>query len=467
MTPPLRLHGVSLLLLVVCAGCAYQTYSPKPLDPERLAATYATRSTGETGLKAYMLAHGVSESAWPVARWGLKELTLLSFYFHPDLMVARAQAAAARIAVAKSRPSWGISPRVEHHSDRPSNENTPWSLGFELDIPVFGGSRGAVLVEREQIAAESAELHVGYTAWQVRVRVRDALLGLYSARRNLDFFEKEALENDALLKLLQRRLQEGMASTGEVTTARLRATQARGEVEAQKLAAERLLGVLSGALGVPLEITRALALSFTDFDTFPTSPDAASVRAQALLNRTDLRQQLLSYAATESAIKLEVARQYPEVRLSPGYFWDQSDSVWSLALGFLFPGALGNAPAIKHAMAKREVAAKEFERLQARVLAESESGAAVYRQSLEGLAAVESQTALVQKRLAETQALFAGGVADRVALVQGKLETLIAARGAWVARQAALTALGELENATQVPLGGGPLPRAYESNPEK
>ncbi|MFN0315661.1 MAG: TolC family protein, partial [Burkholderiales bacterium] len=239
----------------------HQTYSPKPLDPQRLAAVYATRSTGDVGLKDYMQAHGVS--TWPVASWGLKELTLLAFYFHPDLIVARAQAAAARTAleVAKSRPSWGIAPRVEHHSDRPPTDNTPWSLGFELEIPVFGSSRRAVLVEREQIAVETAELEVGYTAWQLRARVRDALLGLYSARRNLDLFEKEAQENEALLKLLQRRLQEGMASTGEVTTARLRATQARGEVETQKLAAERSLGVLSGALGVPLEITRALVLS--------------------------------------------------------------------------------------------------------------------------------------------------------------------------------------------------------------
>ncbi len=461
MTLPRRLHGCSLWLLVVLAGCAHQSYSPKPLDPERLAATYATRSAAETGLKTYMLAHGVSESTWPISRWGLKELTLLAFYFHPDLIVARAQVAAARTSLdlAKSRPSWGISPRVERHSERPSNENTPWSLGFELDIPIFGGSRGAVLVEREQITLESAELNIGHTAWQIRARVRDALLNLYSARRNLDLFEKEALENEALLKLLQRRFQEGMASTGEVTTARLRATQARGEVEAHKLATERSLGVLSGALGVPLEITRALVLSFTAFDSFPPPPDGSSVRAQALLNRTDLRQQLLSYAAAESVVKLEVAKQYPEVRLSPGYFWDQGDSVWSLALGFILPGALGNAPGIKDAMARREVAAKAFERLQGRVLAQSESGAAVYRQSLEGLAAMESQTSLAQKRFAETQALFAGGVADRVALVQGKLESLIAARSAWAARQAASVALGELENATQVPLRDGPLPK--------
>lgn len=453
-----RARICSVLLLVVCAGCARQSYSPKPIDPERLAAAYATRSAGEAGLKHYMLAHGVS--AWPVESWGLKELTLLAFYFHPDLNVARAQAAAARtsLELAKSRPSWGIAPRVEHHSERPASDNTPWSLGFELEIPVFGGSRRAVVVEREQIAAETAELEVGYTAWQLRAQVRDALLGLYSARRNLELFEKEAQENETLLKLLQRRLQEGMASTGEVTTARLRATQARGEVETQKLAAERSLGVISGALGVPLEITRALVLSFTGFDSFPASPEGSSVRAQALLNRTDLRQQLLSYAAAESAIKLEVAKQYPEVRLSPAYFWDQGDSVWSLALGFVLPGALGNAPAIKHSVAKREVAAKVFERAQARVLAECESSTAVYRQSLESLAAVESQTALVQKRLAETQALFAGGVADRVALVQGKLESMTAARGAWAARQAALVALGELENAMQVPLRGGPLP---------
>ncbi len=449
------------MLLMALAGCALQEYTPKPLHPERSAAVYATRSTDDRGLKRYMLAHGVSEAAWPVRQWGLQELTLLAFYFHPDLALARTRMGAARASMqaAQARRLFGLVPRAEHHSEERPGDTGPWSLGFELELPIMGASRRSAIVEAERLALESAQLQVAGTAWQIRSRVRAALLAFYSAQRGLDLTEKEMAHIEALVKLLQRRLQEGMTSVGEVTTARLRATQVRADAEAHKLAAERALGDLCAALGVPLEVVRFLPLSFAEFKSLAAVPDTRAARAQALSNRIDIRTQLLAYAGAESVVKLEVARQYPELRLSPGYLWDRGESVWSLGLGVVIPAAFGNAPGIRLALAQREVAARQFEQLQMRVLSESASKAAIYRQSLEGLAAIEAQTTLVQQRLSETEKLFTGGYADRVALVQSKLESVGATKAAWSARRAALDAMGELEDATQIPLKGGPLPK--------
>ena len=70
---------------MLLAACALQSYQPASVDTEAAAAAYLQRSTEAPGLKAYMLAHGHPESDWPVQRWGLDELTLLAFYYHPDL----------------------------------------------------------------------------------------------------------------------------------------------------------------------------------------------------------------------------------------------------------------------------------------------------------------------------------------------------------------------------------------------
>lgn len=452
-------------MLLLCAGCAFEAYSPKPLDAERTAAAHAMRDVHDPGLQRYMQAHGVAVSAWPPTRWGLDELTLLAFYFHPVLQVAREELNVARAASAAAPASLGLTPRLEYHGDRRPGDDGPWSLGFEFEIPLAGVSRRAARARSGQLAVERAQLAVGERAWQVRANVRAALLALHTALREAAWAEQEAEHNEALVKLLQRRLKEGVTAAGEVTRARLRATQAQADIQARALDAERALGELSQALGLPLEMTRQLPLSFAAFDVLPTAPDEISVRARTLLNRIDVRDALLAYAMAETDVQLEVARQYPEWSLSPGFRWDQGDAVWSLGLGMQLPAGLGNARGVRLAQARRELAAREFEHVQTSALARGAAGASLYRRTLEGLHALEAHTALAQQRLKETESLFSGGYADRLQLVEGRLEAVGAARATWSARRTALQAWGDLENTMQAPLTGGPLPAAPADPP--
>lgn len=450
----------SAVLLLLCVGCVPESYKAKPLNSERAAAAYVTRDPRDADLQRYMQAHGTAVAQWPPARWGLDELTLLAFYFHPDLRVAREEVNVARAALAqvRARAAAALTPRLEHHGERRPEDDGPWSLGFEFEMPLAGLSRRAARAEGGQLAVERAQLAVGGRAWRVRADVRAALLGVYAALREGALAEQEVEQYDALVKLLQRRLKEGVTATGEVTRARLRANEARADIQARALAGERALGDLSLALGLPLEVTRQLPLSFTAFDILPAPPAEVDVRASTLLNRIDVRDALLAYAVAESEVKLEVARQYPEWSLLPGFQWDQGDAVWSLGLGVRLPAELSNARGVRLAQARRELAAREFERLQAGVLARGAAGANLYRRTLEGLRALEAHTVLVQQRLKETESLFSGGYADRLQLVEGRIEGVGAARAAWSARRTALQAWGELEDTMQVPLTGGPLP---------
>ena len=111
----LSIGGAALASL---GGCALQRYEPAPLDPAASASAFESRSVDASGLKEYMLAHGHPASEWPVQRWGLADLTLLAFYYQPNLELARAQAAAARaqVAAATQRAPIAIKPAVLHHS---------------------------------------------------------------------------------------------------------------------------------------------------------------------------------------------------------------------------------------------------------------------------------------------------------------------------------------------------------------
>ena len=39
-------------------------------------------------LQEYMVVHGHASTDWPIKDWGLTELTLVAFYYHPDLALS-------------------------------------------------------------------------------------------------------------------------------------------------------------------------------------------------------------------------------------------------------------------------------------------------------------------------------------------------------------------------------------------
>ena len=53
------------------------------------------------------------------------------------------------------------------------------------------------------------------------------------------------------------------------------------------------------------------------------------------MNRADVRGALAEYAASQSALQLEIANQYPDLHLGPGYGWNTGnagDNKWSLGV---------------------------------------------------------------------------------------------------------------------------------------
>ena len=459
----------ALTAICLLSACALQSYQPATLDPDAEAAAYLARRMDDPGLQAYMLAHGHPAADWPVQRWGLTQLTLLAFYYHPDLRVTRAQAAEARtqVPVAAQRPPLGVSPRVEHHSRETDAADSPWSLGFELEIPLGGTARREALVQRATYLAEAAELEVGSTAWRVRSRVRASLADLHAAREGVALLEQDIEARSALVGLLEKRLQEGYVGAGEAAAARLRLHEAQGELSAARTAAERAQGDLAAALAVPLQVLRQTPLDFAQLDALPAPPEESEARSGALRNRIDMRQRLLEFAAADADVKLQVARQYPTLALRPGYLWDQGDSVWSLALDLLLPPALGNAPAIEAARARRDTAAQVALRGQWEIIAQADAALATYRQSLAGANAMQQASATQLARSQQTQKRFEAGYADRVELTQARLEAFAVERNAQSARVEARRVLGSLEDALQRPLAGGPLPAPAPQEPQR
>jgi outer membrane protein TolC len=121
-------------------------------------------------------------------------------------------------------------------------------------------------------------------------------------------------------------------------------------------------------------------------------------------------------------LQLEIAKQYPDVRLSPGYQYDQGDNKWSLGLSVDLPILNQNQGPIAEAKARRHQAAAKFELVQAKVLAEIEravAGLQVAETNSSGLRALGAEQSRRRDAIA---AQVQAGAAERLELVAAQFE---------------------------------------------
>jgi outer membrane protein TolC len=444
--------SVSTLLALLLAACAHQSYAPQPLQPAANSEAFSTRTLADAGLG-------------PVATWNLPTLTQAALRLHPDLAVARAQLTAAQAAeiTAGQKPNPTVSGNAEHHSR--ADNISPWTMTLGIDIPVETHGKREARLEQATALSEAARLDIALTAWQVRSRLRSRLLDWYAVQEQTAQLQKEADLRGKIVALLDARLKAGMVSGTDLADARLMwlKTQTQFEAESARLAETR--AALAASIGIPAE---SLAQANISLDAFKQETAVASpgdIRSAALLNRIELRKALANYAAAEARLKLEVAKQYPDVSLSPGYIWDQGDKIWSLGLSLLLPIFNKNEGQIAEARAQREVEAQRFNALQAAVIGEQSQALAAWQSAINETGKARSLVSSQQARLAQTQRQFDAGYADRLELTTAQLELATAESAVLAAHLKAQRAQGALEDAVQQPLdGSAPLPALPEED---
>jgi outer membrane protein TolC len=222
---------------------------------------------------------------------------------------------------------------------------------------------------------------------------------------------------------------------------------------------------LAQVLGVPMESARGLSLSFSDLKTGPLVDSAVDLRGVALQNRLDIRRGLADYAVAEATLRLEIARQYPDLVLRPGYIWDQSDRIWALGSILFLPLMNRNEGPILEAEARRELEADRFLALQARAIANLEARRAGYDNVRAEIGAAATLQRDALDRATRTERRFEAGDADRLERTRVRLESVVAERAAVASRVRGLQAWAMLEDAVQAPLDGTQVPVADPERP--
>jgi len=420
---------IFLLPLAACciAGCA--KFSAKPLNALHSAAKLTGRRLASK-------------------TWTLKALTDEAVRNHPDVALARAQyetaKAAVRTAGERPNPTLLLTPQI----DGPFKwvEGT---YGVELDWTFETAGKRGKRVDAARANVNASSCRVVDTIWKVRAAVRKALLELYAAERRASLVADAIAKQEELLKLIDARVKAGAVSHIEMAQPRLMLVQLRMQQADAGKGGALARASLSESLGMSTAGLEDAKFSFAAFES--TRGLSSSHRKAALTHRADVLASLADYAAAEAVLRLEIAKQYPDIHLNPGYQYDGGKEKWGIGIGITLPILNQNQGAIGEAEAKRREAAAKFNVVQTKVLADCDRAAASAGAARVKLATAENLIAEQGRQYETEKRLVTAGEGDKLTLLTAEVERATTEITRLDAAMELQAALGALEEAAQTP----------------
>ena len=439
---------VPLFGIFLLAGCAVQRYQSAPVVATATASQFESRSLADGGLRSFEEKNLSQAAAWPPQTWNLQTLSVAALYFNPTLDLARARLARADAAVVtaggRPNPTLGISPGIP----------SPYLLTLDFAVPIETAGKRGCRVQSARNLDQAAQFDLADSAWTVLSGVRLALLNYLLASRSLELIRSEEHVRADQVNILERIFAAGEITRLDLDLARIELSKTEVAMRAAEGQTAETRAVLAAAVGIPVAGLREAQFVWSDLE-MPPSPESLfpmEIQRDAVLNRLDVRRSLAQYAAAESDLQLEIAKQYPDINIGPGYAYEETHSFFTVGLSTSIPLFNRNQGPIAEAEARRKEAAAVFLQTQAQVIAKSERARAAYTAALRELAEAQSLYQLQEIQLQSVQQAIRAGADNRLSLDGVQIQLSVLARARLDAVGRAQRALGDLEDAVQRPL---------------
>ena len=461
-----QIMTVCMLATSLFAGCAKEMYQAKPINAQLTTAKILAKDPLSAEFKAYLnkqgcqVKQGHQESALPFASWGLNELTASALYHHPKLDIAKAQLALAnaQLESAGQRQTPLLSGSLAR-SNQANGDIRPWSYGLNVEIPIETAGKRQIKIEEAQHLVEVARIDVADSAWQLRSQIAQNLLHYHENIARQKLLQRELDKHIEIIEMLEKRVAVGALSNTELSVAKLLQQKTQFWLGAELTKNQEMLASLAADAGLSLEKFKQIPLQPLDIETAlkkqtqTLTPEAfKNLQEKALLNRLDIRRGLAKYAVAEAKIKLEVAKQTPDIVITPGFIFDFGDKIWSLGFSSLLSLLNKNQTLIAEATQLREIEGAQFEVLQAKIISELTLANLRFLAAQQKLVTAKQQQSAQQAYMQKLAKQFNAGALDRLELSQAALVAQLADAQLQSSQFEVLSAANEIEDVTQHPL---------------
>ena len=452
---------ILITALSVCiSGCVQ--FESQPLDLGCSAEVLKSRSLADPELLKFLSNAFPGSSFTGTNRiWTLDELTAAALYLNPsiDLARRRADVAKADILRAAERPNPSVSVTPGYNASTP--DPSPWLFNLGFILPIETGGKREYRTAEAQHRAEAERLRIASDAWQVRQAVREALLDVADAQETAEFEAAVVTANETLCAALERQRLAGECSRLDLSQAQVSLHRARLAASLSIARRTQAVARLAAAMGLPASVLEQASFRFP-YEILQ-APDAADARRAALTGRADVLAALKDYEASQSALQLAIAGQYPDFEIGPGYEYDQGDDKWSLGISHPLPLFNQNKGAIAKAFAQREEASASVRTLQSRIAGEIEQALAAIRAAESRAAVAAALLKSTVDRISVIEDMQKAGEVKTLDVLLARSEVASAKLDAYTVQMEKRRAFGKLEDALQRP---ATLPETLWSKPE-
>lgn len=367
--------GLTVGALVLLAGC--QQYERQPLDLAAHRSSLSERSLEVGRIQGFLdrlrELGGETQDTFSFDD-GLTpaEGEVVALFYNADLRAARLGAGVA-LANFQNAGLWEDPEFGFDGAEILSPSGSPFEFGLTLNLTIPISGRLDVEKARAGAAYDTELRRIVDAEWATRADVRRAWASWTVAEERLRLLREAIAQTERVTTITDRLEAGGELSRVESRLFQVELAIRRAASAEADLAAIRARIDLLGLMGLPpdasIELTPALPTA-----EVPLSDDPLR---RLIESNTELAVRRAEYQVAEEALRLELRKQYPDIKIGSGYGSEDNDD--RLLLGFSVPIPIFNAnrAGIAEARAERELsrAAAEttFERL-SRELSAAQAG---------------------------------------------------------------------------------------------
>jgi CRISPR system Cascade subunit CasA len=409
MTRPILFAFVAFGGLAACAS-----YRPAPLSASSIAHAYALRTLDveETQAEIRRIA---PNAQWSTAAWDRLSLFATALRSNPAIAEARAHAVSAEAAARAAHNGPGITLSLTAEYAGNATESSPWLYGATSDVPLDIGPRRSSRIDSARSAAIVAHYDYAEAVWGTRMAIVGTLAENLLTAREIQIGDTLNQIHERQTAALQRRVEAGEALRLDLERSRADAAADARKADDARAKHASARAALAGAIGVTPTALAGVSFGWDNFDKPIGGMDVAAMRDDALLSRADILKAVAGYEQAEADLRLEVAKQWPELHVGPGYTWERGLVKLPFTLGLALPPLDLNRSALAAAEAHRLEAGLHLEAVIAAAQGAIEAALIerdAARSSLARVRDVDLQTARRAADQADQE--LAGGSIDRI-----------------------------------------------------
>ena len=440
-----------LVGMAAMAGCTQ--YHPRPLKLQSTLNHYQKRSFLNPRIEAYARRYGGPLPKDFPYRWSLNELSVVAWHWSPTIAVLQARLREQKGIVKQVSlpPNPTIRFRPRYSAKVLGN---PWTLGFTLDIPIETAGKIQDKVRQAKAILAARGWDILNEAWHIRMALRISLINWEYRRRMVRLKTELAQMEKSLVGLITSRFADGAIARTQL--ARIRLRDQRVLIAASQARAQTIIRLdqIAALFHVPPSQLRRIRPEKKSLQFLPPPQRLKLGRnlRLAMANRLDVYALICRYEAAQQNLKYQIALQYPNIHLGPGYEFNRGIDRYSFGVGIALPIFDRNQGNIAAAAAKRQMIAAKLTALQSRIIGRIETDMGRYRAAYQRWQLWRSLSMRQAGAERLEYARFRQGAASRVAWLKERLLLFTDRIYTAGARRQAELALTAIENDLQIPI---------------